>query len=62
MNMTIDQIYCEYRDELKAMISEYEKKSLLFEDREDIREFIEKAENLKTLVSFYAGLARENKS
>jgi len=59
MNQTICQLYEEYHEELKTMMASYELKSARFDDRNDVSEFILRAEYLKTLVSLYAELVRE---
>ncbi len=61
MNKTITQLYSEYRDELNAMMKQYQDSLVLFEDNAELESFISKAENLKTLVALYADLARVRK-
>jgi hypothetical protein len=61
MNQTISQLFCEYRDELKDMMGQYQDSLVLFEDNDALERFIAKAEHLKTLVSLFADLARARK-
>ncbi len=61
MNKTITQLYSEYRDELNAMMKQYQDSLVLFEDNSELECFISKAENLKTLVALFADLARARK-
>jgi len=61
MNKTITQIYSDYRDELNAMMKQYQDSLVLFEDNSELEAFISRAENLKTLVALFADLARARK-
>lgn len=61
MNKSINQIYTEYRDELRGMMTQYQDSLILFEDNTELERFITKAENLKTLVALFADLCRARK-
>lgn len=59
MNQTIDQLYCEYRDDLKGLLGKYQQTPGPFEEDMTLEDFIMRAEILKTLVALYADLSHE---
>lgn len=59
MNQTVDQLYGEYQDDLKVLLSKYQDTPGPFDEEMTLEDFIMRAEILKTLVALYADLARE---